>query len=548
MSGSRSRWPTANIGPALFFLLLLVTACGRQERAAPEKVLRIPITEAITTLDPVKTITAGAAQVSNQIFDRLVEIDDNLNLRPAIAEGWETPDGKTWIFTIRKGIRFHDDPAFPNGKGREVTAYDVEYSIKRLLDPKSKTTVAWLLKSYILGGEEFSSGKAETLKGVEVLDERRIKFTLTRPYSPFPYRLAIFAAGIVPREAVERYGEDFGRHPVGTGPFVFKRWIPDAEIELVRNPAYWEKGLPKVDRLRFVLLRDEMVAFLNFGKGELDLVNVPAPAVSSVVDEEGKLRPEYAKYTLLRGMLARTEYYAFLLTAKPWGENKLLRQALNYGINREEIVKFILKGRGVPATQMIPPIIWGYSPDGGYRYDPERAKALLAQAGFPGGKGLEPLRLVVDAGVETERVAVAVQDQLRRLGVNVQIEVVQFPQLVDLAFKGQAPLFRLYFSAVYPHPENFLFQFLEENTAPKGNNFFRYANPAFEKLYFEATSVAGREKTEGLYRQMSKLIIEDAPALFLYHPEQWVLTQPYVKGLKLNGLEFMSFEKVGLER
>jgi len=138
--------------------------------------------------------------------------------------------------------------------------------------------------------------------------------------------------------------------------------------------------------------------------------------------------------------------------------------------------------------------------------------------------------------------------KLKRVGVNVNIDVVQFPQLVDLAFKGEAPIFRLYFSAIYPHPENFFFQFLKENTAPKGNNFFRYENPIFEKLYIEATSISGKEKSEELYRKMSELIIKDAPALILYHPEQWVLTQPYVKGLKLNGLEFLSFEKVSIER
>lgn len=500
-----------------------------------------------------------------------------MNLKPGIAESWETKDNKTWIFTIKKGIKFHDDPAFESGKGREVTVNDVNYSLRRLMDPKGKGVVAWILKGYILGGEEFSSGKAQELKGVEILDDRKIKFTLTRPYSPFPYRLTIYATAIVPKEAVEKYGDDFGRHPVGTGPFAFKNWVADAEIELIRNPKYWEKGLPKVDRLRFVLLRDEMVAFLNFTKGELDLVNIPAPAVSSVMEEDGSVKKEYRKYVFTKNTLARTEFYVFLLISPPWKGDRLLRQALNYAIDREEIIKFVLKGRGVPANQMVPPNIWGFASNNGYQYNPDLAKELLRKSGFfkarelkqrrktkldfmrgkekekaeansPDDEELRPVRLVADAGGDTEKIAVAVQEQLRRLGVNIKIDVVQFPQLVDLAFKGQAPIFRLYFSAIYPHPENFFFQFLRENTAPHGNNFFRYSNSEFEKLYIEATSISEKEKAESLYRKMSELIIEDAPALFLYHPEQWVLIQPYVKGLRLNGLEFFPFEKVSIER
>ena len=530
-------------------LLVLALAVGLQSATyAAEKVLRVPLAEAVTSLDPVRTLSVGAAQISNQIFDRLVELDSGLNLTPAIAERWETPDNVTWDFTIRSGVRFHDDPAFPDGRGREVTAHDVEYSIRRMLDPRSRTTTAWILKSHVLGGEEFSSGRSDVLEGVEALDDRTVRFVLARPYSPFPYRLAIFAAAIVPREAVERYGEDFGRRPVGTGPFTFGRWVPDARIELDRNPGNWETGLPKVDKLRFSLVRDEMAAFLGFGRGELDLVRVPAPAVALVVDETGGLRPDYSGYTLHKSALARTEFYAMLLASDPLGDRKLLRQALNYAIDREQLIRFVLKGKGIPASQMIPPVIGGYSPGAGYSHDPERARRLLAEAGFPGGDGLDSLRLVVDAGVETEQVAVAVQDQLKKIGVDVRIDIVQFSQLVDSAFKGDAPLFRLYLSAIYPHPENFLFQFLAENTAPKGNNFFRYRNADFERLYEEATSIVGGEAPEGLYERMSKLVIEDAPALFLYHPEQWILTQPDVHGLELNSLEFIPFERIALER
>ncbi|HQH73593.1 MAG TPA: ABC transporter substrate-binding protein, partial [bacterium] len=277
----------------IFAGLALLTSCGGQETGFDYPSRRGEITPSGVrlgglfrtneegtprSLDPVRIGDSVSHHIGQQIYDGVLTFDDDLNLQPGVAESYAvSADGLEYTFKIRKGVRFQDDPCFPGGQGREVTARDVEYSLTRNLVPANLSTGVWLFDTLVEGAQEFLEGKAGQVSGFQVVDDATFRIRLKKPFAPFPYRMALSYCFVVPREAVEHYGPDFFQHPVGTGPFRFAYWKPNQELLLIRNPRYWQKDadgvpLPYLDAVRISFINDLKIAFLEFDLGNLDFV------------------------------------------------------------------------------------------------------------------------------------------------------------------------------------------------------------------------------------------------------------------------------------
>lgn len=528
--------------------------------------LRVALTSEIRSLDPARVGDTASSLIASQIYEGLLELDDKLQLRPGLAESLESPDGITWTFRLRKGVRFQDDPCFPGGAGRGLTAHDVKYSFLRIADPDVLSTGWWIFRGRVKGMDayrrELLAAKEEGRKprvmdvaGLKVLDDRTLRIELTKPFAPFLNLLAMSYAWVVPREVVECRGVDFFRHPVGTGPFVLEEWRPGVHVLLKRNQNYWgkdERGekLPRLDGIRIRMLRDNLVAFLEFDRGNLDYTGIPEEVWTRVMTPERKLKKKYRKYLLFTVPSLDVHYYGFMMDKEPFAGNRLLRQALNYAVNREAIIKHVLNGRGVPASGVLPPGIPGHRGDlSGYRYDLDKAKELLALAGYPRGEGLPELTLQLNSGgTLNEDIAAAVQAMLAEVGVKVKLMVVSWPQHLDSIDRGKPHFFRLGWIADYPDPENFLALLYGKNHSPAGPNSTRYANTRFDELYQRALSLTNSEKRMKLYMEAEKIAVEDAPWLFLTHSEVYRLTQPYLRNMEANPMDIVRFKDVWLAK
>jgi ABC-type transport system substrate-binding protein len=513
--------------------------------------------EEVRSLDPTR---AGGDEVSYHvamnIYDGLIEYDPDLNLKPALAERWEiSPDGLEYTFHLRPGVRFHDDSAFPGGKGREVVADDVKYSILRVADKKNNSVGWWAFQDLIEGLNDFREGRAADASGIQVVDPLTIRFKLVRPFGPFLFRLSTGYGFVVPREAVEKYGQDFFQHPVGTGAFRFVSWTPNQEVVLEKNPHYWDVDkdgtqLPYLDRIEVKLILDAKSGFLNFDTGKLDqLEPIPLEFWTAVFDDQRELRGKYAKYQVAQVVEMSTDYYGFNLRDEPWKSHPEVRQAANYALDREKIIKFVLRGRDLPAHEIVPPSMPGFTQLDYYRYDPELAKELLAKAGFPDGKGLPPITLQLNSGgTINDLVAEAIQSQLAAVGFKVSLLRLAWPQHLESSENGKASFFRLGWVCDYPDGENMLTNFDNRGFSPSGNNLTHYSNPEFQRLYEEAVAEPDRQRALELYKQAEDIVMQDAPMLFLYHRSRVHLLQPYVRGFKAQGISLRLMKYVWTDK
>ena len=544
----------------------VLISLGCQEKGRPRDALRLALTGEIRSLDPARVGDSASGLVAGQIYEGLVQFDASLRIRPALAESWTvSPDGTLWNFTLREGVRFQDDPAFPGGKGRPVTAADVKYSFERVVNPKSLSTGWWIFNGRVEGAnayrEELLASEREErppaipgVSGFRVPDERTFQIQLTHPFAPFLYLLAMSYTWVVPREAVERYGEDFGRHPVGTGPFLLEEWSPGLRVHLRRNPHYWEvddegRRLPYLDGVEIRMLRDSLVAFLEFERGNLDVTGIPPEMWPKVMTEGGNLSEPYRNYQLLTCPSLTVQYFGFLMTEPPLGTQGQLRQAFNFAVDRQGIVDHVMNGRGIPASGVLPPGIPGYNTDlEGYTYDPARARELLAEAGYPGGEGLPEIMLQLNSGgTENEDIAEVVQQQLADIGVRVSLRLIAWPQHLDSIDRGLAQFFRLGWIADYPDPQNFLALFYSQNAAPAGPNATRFQNTKFDHLYAQALASTDEAERLRLYQEAEKIVVEQAPWLFLFHGEVYRLEQPYVRGYPVNPMDLHILKHVWFE-
>ena len=486
------------------------------------------------TLDPARIADIYSRSVAQQLFDGLVQFDQTLAVTPALAQFWKASrDGLTWTFTLRKGVKFHH--------GREVTADDVVYSFTRILDPKTKSGAADLFLA-IKGAQEFRDGKAKQVTGLATLDPYTVQVTLVEASVPFVSVAAVGHAKIVPRELVERQGESFGAHPVGTGPFKFVRWEPGQEIVLAANPDYFD-GAPRLTRVVFRIFPGGQLdrVLREFQAGALEDAPIPSTVYRKVLAER--------KYQYVRRPMFSLRHYGLNTRLKPLDDRRV-RQALVYAIDREAIVEEIFLGRHALARGILPPGTLGYNPRlKAYPHDPEKARELLTLAGYPNGRGLPAIPIWSsvkedDIVREHERI----RKDLEAVGVRVEFHYqTDWPTFSRMMAEQKLPVFLRAWFADVPDPENFLFK-LFYSRSPR--NYGGYANPAVDGLLLQARAEADPNRRVELYRRAEELILEDAPVIPVWHYTYERLFQPYVRSVEVSGLgdPYIPLRKIWLDR
>ncbi len=504
-----------------------------KERPANRGIYRRPLGNDPETLDPARISDIYSRSVSQQIFDGLVQFDHALAITPALARFWKASrDGLTWTFALRTGVKFHH--------GREVTADDVVYSFTRILDPKIKSGAADLFIS-IKGAREFRGGKAKHVSGLAALDRYTVQVTLDEALVPFVSMLAVGHAKIVPKEIVEQQGDAFGTHPVGTGPFKFVRWERGKEIILAANPDYFD-GAPKLSRVVYRVFPGERSETMHedFQKGNLEDTPIPSQNYRRILAGRDHI---YVK----RPMLS-VRFYGINTRAKPLDDRRV-RQALIYAIDREALLEEVFLGRYALARGILPPGTQGFNPKlKGYPYDPHKAQELLVQAGYPGGRGLSPIPIWSGRrDEEFVRWHERIKTYLEAVGIQVEIHyLTDWPAFSKMLDEKKFPVFLYAWYADVPDPENFLFKLFHSRSS---RNFFGYSNPAVDDLFFRAGRELDLQRRAELYRHAEELILADAPIIPIFHYTYERLFQPYVRSVEVNGLgdPYIPLRKIWLD-
>jgi ABC-type transport system substrate-binding protein len=497
-------------------------------------VYRRPLGHDPATLDPARLRDIYSLAVGQQLFDGLVQFDQTLSITPALAQFWvASRDGLTWTFTLRKGVKFHH--------GREVTSDDVVYSFTRLLDPQLRSGGADLFLT-IQGAAEFRDGRAKQVAGLAALDRYTVRVTLTEAPVPFVSILAVGQAKIVPRELVEAQGEAFGTQPVGTGPFRFVRWERGKEIVLAANPDYFD-GPPKLVRLVFRIFAGERLdrVFAEFQAGALEDTPIPSKDYRQIIASPA--------YQHVRRPMFNLRHYGLSTRTKPLDDRRV-RQALVYAIDREAVVSEVWLGRYALARGILPPGTLGFNPKlRGYPHDPAKARELLAQAGYPGGRGLPPITIWSSVrSDEILREHERIRKDLEAVGVTTEFEYnSDWPSFSKAMSERKLPVFLRAWFADVPDPENFLPK-LFHSSSPW--NYTGYANPAVDTLLEKARAESDMARRVEIYRRAEEMVLEDAPVIPVWHQTYERLFQPYVKGIEVSGLgdSYIPFRKVWLER
>jgi ABC-type transport system substrate-binding protein len=476
----------------------------------------------ISTLDPAIGYDWQNWSMIKSLFDGLMDYKPGTTeLIPDLAESYTvSDDGLTYIFKLRKGVKFHN--------GRELVASDVKYSIERAVNPKTQSPgqgFFWQIKGF----DEMASGGASELSGITTPDDYTVVFELSQPDATFLQIVAINFSFAVPREEVEKHGLEFGRNPVGSGAYRMTDWTLGQRVVFERNKEYYLAGLPYLDKIIFEVGQEPQVALLRLKRGEVDVLGDPIPSADFLTEKND---PANANL-IVKGDLLHTGYITMNVTQAPF-DNKLVRQAVNMSISKERIVR-IINGRGSVANQPLPPAMPGYDPNyAGYAFDPGKAKEMLAEAGYPDGFATELYVMNTDPN---PRIAQAVQQDLAAIGIKAEIKSLAQSTVIEAGGAGTAPMLwsgGMAWIADYPDPSNFYGPILGcGGAAPGGWNWAKYCNEEIDALAAKADSMASPDQAAeriDLWRQIFLKIMDDAPWVPVFNEVRFAMHSARIGG------------------
>ncbi len=500
-------------GVAIAALLAATTAFAQDEKQGGSMI--VTYQNDGSTLDPAIGYDWQNWSIIKSIFDGLMDYEPGTaNLTPDLAESYTiSDDGMTYTFKLRPGVKFHN--------GREMTAEDVKYSLDRVTNPATTSPGAGFFGS-IQGFAEMADGSATSLSGVTVVDPLTLEIKLTRPDATFLHVMAINFAFVVPKEAVDQYGADFGKNPVGTGAFKMAEWALGQRLVLQRNADHWKAGVPKLDQITFEIGQEPTVALLRLQNGEVDILGDGIPPAQFL---EVKDDPQWAPLIIEGGQL-HTGYVTLNVTTPPL-DNVDVRKAINMAINKDRIVR-IINNRALPANQPLPPTMPGYATDyAGYSYDPEGAKALLASAGFADGFSTE---LYVYNTDPNPRIAQAIQQDLAAVGITASIQSLAQANVIEAGGNGSAPMIwsgGMAWIADFPDPSNFYGPILGCGGAGEGGwNWAKYCNEELDAKGVEADSIVDESRAserEQMWRDIYVAVMDDAPWVPVFNEQRFTM-------------------------
>ncbi|MBT3920417.1 MAG: ABC transporter substrate-binding protein [Flavobacteriaceae bacterium] len=523
------------------YLSFLLISCNSEMKSDKDHlVFRYNEHSNIATLDPAFASNPQLIWPTNQLFNSLVQLDDELNVQPDIAKNWTFNDSTlTYKFNLRNDVYFHKSEVFAGyykDSIRLVTARDFEYSFNRLLDEKVAARGSWVLNNV----NRFYAENDSTFS-----------IQLNQPFPAFLGLLSMRFCSVVPKEAIDYYGNDFRSNPVGTGPFKFKLWEENVKLVLRRNPDYFEKDelgnqLPYLEAVAITFLPDKQSEFLQFVQGKLDFVSgLDNSYKDEIVSTKGKLQEKYKnQVNLITSPYLNTEYLGFYMDS-PSSEiqSKKIRQAINYGFDRIKMIRYLRNGIGIPAIHgFIPKGLAGFNNMEGYTYQPEKAKELVGQ--YKKESGNNNPSIAIGTNSQYLDLCEFIQRELEKIGIQVQIDVVPPSTLRQMKSSGELAIFRASWIADYPDAENYLSLFYSKNFTPNGPNYAHFKNNVYDSLYVASLSLPNIEKRKLLYEKMDSIIIEEAPVVPLYYDMAVRFVSKKVSGLGINPQNFLVLKRV----
>ncbi|MDD3875157.1 MAG: ABC transporter substrate-binding protein [Bacteroidales bacterium] len=536
---------------SLLLGIMLFTQCGRQSTEGELRtVFKYNESAGITSLDPAFARNQANIWGVNQLFNGLVQLDDSLNILPCIAKNWDiSADGRTYTFYLRDDVYFHENELFKNPNKRKVIASDFVFSFNRIIDENLASPGAWVFNNVLINDDHTYSFRAP--------DDTTFIVTLREAFPPFLGLLSMQYCSVVPYEVVEHYGKEFRKNPVGTGPFRFKIWKEGIKLVFVKNPNYFEvengTRLPYLDAVAITFIVDKQTAFLEFVKGNIDFLSgIDMSYKDELLTRNGTLNSKYNdRLNLTKSPYLNTEYLGFLVdSALPLSVSSPLsdvrvRQAINYGFDRSKMILYLRNNIGQAALSgMIPAGMPAFNDSltQGYYYAPDKARQLLAEAGYPNGNGLPIITLSTNPSYLD--LCQYIQSELKEIGINIKIDVLPPATLREMIARSDVNFFRGSWIADYPDAENYLSLFYSKNYAPAGPNYTHFKDGAFDALYEKAITIVNDEERYSLYRQMDSIVLSHAPVVLLYYDEVLRFSQKNIEGLGNNPLNLLTLKRV----
>ncbi|TYA55961.1 ABC transporter substrate-binding protein [Formosa maritima] len=518
----------------LIFLLLL--NCSSQKENLPS-VFRYNEHKNIGSLDPAFAKDNADIWAINQLFNGLVQMDENLNIQPSIAKSWIiSEDALSYKFTIRNDVYFHKHYLFGKDSTRVVNALDFEYSFNRLLDENIASPGSWVLN------------KVENFKAI---NDSIFHIKLKQPFPAFLGLLTMKYCSVVPKEIVSHYKNDFRSNPIGTGPFKFKRWEENIKLVFRKNENYFEKDsnghkLPYLEAIAITFLPDKQSEFLQFVQGNIDYVSgLDASYKDEILTANGKLRDIYSKdVNMLRSPYLNTEYLAFFMDSSiPEIQSIYIRKAVNHGFDREKMMIYLRNGIGIPAYGgFIPKGLPGFDDSIGYTFQPEKAKLLIEQ--FKIESGIQNPEITITTTSNYLSFCEYIQRELQKIGLQVNVDVIPAATLKDAKANGKLDMFRASWVADYPDAENYLSLYDSKNFAPNGPNYSHFKNNVFDDWYQQAFTETNTLQREILYTKMDSLVMAEAPIVPLFYDEVVRFTRKNIIGLGINPINLLELKHV----
>lgn len=536
-------------------------------------VIRLNEVESFKTLFPLSVVDQVSHHITSQLFEGLVRFDQkDLSILPAIAYKWDVNEDKTqWTFHLRKGVKFHDNPCFADGKGREVTASDFKYCFNKLCtaDPQNNQFYV-TFSGHVIGANETYDqsklGKSIDVTGVNALNDSTLIINLTHPYDGFLNILATQGGYVFAKEAFEKYGQDIRINAVGSGPFQLDAIKEGEVVVLKKNPNYYgidKNGnkLPYLDGVKYSFIREKKTEILEFKNGNLDMIyRLPVEVFHDIMGDLKNAQDRKHNFEVLSSPALITTFLGFNCTNSVFTK-KEVRLAFNYAIDRKRIADFTIQGEGTAANYGMVPYFELFEKEGfnyksilGYTLDVAKAKDYLKKAGYADGKGFPKVTLQINSGGGDRNILVAevVQKMLKEnLNIDVEVTTVPLAENIEQIQSGKIDLYRLSWYADYPEPRTFLNLFYgkhvpDDNTQKSFINVFRYKNARFDSLFEASNNETDKAKRYELLSKAENIVLEDAPFIPLYYEDNFRLEQFTVRNFPENSLNYINLTEVYL--
>ena len=525
----------------MFSILMISFSCyNTRETENDHLVFRYNEHSNISTLDPAFASNPQIIWPTNQIFNGLVQLNSQLDIKPDIAKNWDYNDSTlTYKFKLRRDVYFHKSIVFAKknrDSTRNVTAHDFEYSFNRLLDDKVAARGRWVLNN---------------VKQFYAKNDSTFIIQLKKPFPAFLGLLSMRFCSVVPNEAIDYYGNNFRSNPIGTGPFVMKLWEENVKLVLRKNPIYFEKDekgqqLPYLEAIAITFLPDKQSEFLQFVQGKLDFISgLDNSYKDDLITTKGELQKKYEKkFNMISSPYLNTEYLGFFMGSNSSEiQSKKIRQAINYGFNRDEMITYLRNGIGIPAKNgFIPKGLPGFNELDGYTYQPNKARDLVNQ--YIKESGNKNPSIIIGTNDQYLDLCEYIQRELEKIGIKVIIDVVPPSTLRQLKSSGELDVFRASWIADYPDAENYLSLFYGKNFTPKGPNYTHFKNKFYDSLYEKSLSILDINRRKLVYEQMDSIIINEAPVVPLYYDMAVRFVNKKVTGLGINPQNFLVLKRV----